>query len=84
MLLMASTLPLCEANLLPGKVDWGLPLRKDSLLLGLSNFCGFVRSSLVASLTSTWEMTEERVDVGVLCSLSLHRRFYLGLGSVLA
>ena len=59
MLLMASIPPLCEANLLPGKVDWGLPLRKDSLLWGLSNFCGFVRSSLVVSLTSTWEMTEE-------------------------
>lgn len=76
-LLMASTPPLCEANLVPGKVGWGLPLRKDSLLWGLPSFCGFVRSS-------TRETTEEPADVGIPCSLSFHRRFYLALGSVLA
>lgn len=81
---MALTRPLCAANLVPEKVDWGLPLRKGSLLWGLPNFCGFIRSSLVASVASTWEMTEGLVDMGVLCCLSLHRRFYLGLGSVLA
>lgn len=83
-LLMASTPPLCEANLVPGKVDWGLPLRKDSLLWGLPSFCGFVRSSLVASVSSTGETTEELADVGVPCFLSLHRRFCLALGLVLA